>query len=64
MCMLRLRKWPDREHNSFSKIPKKIADILPRSVLYWCVVRAAVMAEPYEYPAEKTAIEMLEAIEK
>lgn len=33
---------------------------LPRRVVYWCVVRAAVKVEPNEYPGEVTALEMLE----
>lgn len=35
---------------------------LPARLVYWCVVRAAVKAEPQEYPGEKTALEMLDAL--
>lgn len=37
---------------------------LPKKVLYWAVVRAAAIAEPNLFPGDKTATEMLEAIEK
>lgn len=36
---------------------------LPRKIVYWCVIRAACEAEPREYPGEKTAVELLKAME-
>lgn len=45
------------------RIPMVIANRLPRRVVYWAVIRAACLAEPQEYPGEKTALEMLKALE-
>jgi hypothetical protein len=35
---------------------------LPRKVVYWCVVRAAVTAEPDKNPGSVTSTEMMEAM--
>lgn len=35
---------------------------LPKSMVYWCVIRAASVAEPNKNPSSVTAEEMLEAI--
>lgn len=35
---------------------------LPRRVVYWCVVRAAVKVEPNTDPSDVTAAQMLEAM--
>lgn len=40
-------------------IAQEFAWKLPKSVLYWCICRVAVMCEPDECPADITAIEML-----
>lgn len=36
-----------------------LAWLLPRKLVYWCVVRAAVKAEPNLNPSGVTAIEMM-----
>lgn len=40
----------------------KAAWKLPRPVLYWAAVRAAVVAEPNENPSEVTVTQMMEAL--
>lgn len=43
--------------------PHFVARHLPRKVVYWCVIIAAVKAEPNESPADVTALEMMKAVE-
>lgn len=49
------RTWPEKMLTAF-------VWRLPRRIVYWCVVRAAVTTKPIEYPAEATAREMLGAL--
>jgi hypothetical protein len=35
---------------------------LPKKIVYWCVVRAACIAEPNYYPGEVTAERMLKSL--
>lgn len=37
---------------------------LPRRVVYWCVVRAALVVEPNSYPGDVTAEQMLKTLGK
>lgn len=41
-------------------IAQNVAWSLPKHFLYWCVVRAATLVEPDEYPGDVTALEMMD----
>lgn len=45
------------------KLGRKIIWMLPKKVVYWCVIRAAVLTEPNTNPSSVTAEEMLKALD-